>query len=170
MNLVGLMTPGDILVYNGSGFFSWLIRVNSNGYPITHVEVYIGNRQSIGARVSGVDVYEVSTDGLVGIYRPVSGSLNMDAGMKWFNERCKGQYYDWWAIVGFSRIITAMGEGPRKWLQKKGQNMSMCIELVARWFRKAGCDLFPGADADALEPYQIVTCPSLHAVYRTWKR
>lgn len=137
--------PGDVLLYNGKGLFSWLIKLKT-GQLYSHCEVYIGAGKALASRDGiGVGEYLVRTKDLEAILRPVSPP-NLIAGYKWFLEEANGQKYDWFGLFNFW------------WAKWKGQNNNrmFCSEFVVRFFRSAELPLFPRTvDADGVNPGEL---------------
>lgn len=65
------LLPGDILLYNGSGFVDWAIKFRTWS-DVAHVEIYLDDGFSTASRFgSGVDIYPLRLDGLQYVRRPV---------------------------------------------------------------------------------------------------
>lgn len=126
-----LLVPGDVLLYNGSSVFSWLIRRVSNG-SITHVEVYQGSGKSMASRDGeGVGTYPLRVNGLVAILRP-KGQIRIKDAIAYHNTRV-GAKYDW---LGLVRSFVG-----NKWL--KNDEKAWCSEYVDEVMQAAGVNSFP---------------------------
>lgn len=134
-----LLKPGDVLLYRGSGFISWFIRVKSWS-PVNHVEIYIGDGCTISARASGVNIFRLITDGLYEVWRPTQ-TLQLSKAMAWFCEKARYQRYDWWGLFRFFN------------LGKPSLDKQFCSEVSMRFLRAGGVELFnPTVDADKVSP------------------
>lgn len=133
---------GDILLYNGKSFFSWLIKLKT-GAKYSHVEIYIGNGYSVASRDGkGVDIYRTRLSDMEAVLRP-NEPFDYHSGMKWFWKDAFGQKYDWLGLLNFWFA---------KW-QGRDNHKMFCSEFVVRWFREAHYPLFPrSVDADGISP------------------
>lgn len=140
--LTSLMRPGDILLYDKSTLFNWIIKLK-RGEHYAHVEVYAGGEKSLASRNGiGVNEYPLRLDGLAAIYR-VTEPFEFEQGYRWFLDEAKGQGYDW---IGLLSFVWA------KW-QGRENNRMFCSEFVMRLFREMGIALFSAeTDADAVSP------------------
>lgn len=156
------LRPADILLYRGSGFFSWGIRVKTWSH-FSHVEIFdsydgdLNNAVVLAARNTGVNRYVFRTEGLMAILRPTQPPLfDMERGRRWFREGdaygppARGQEYDWPGLWGFYNA-KAQGSALHK---------MFCSEFTARFSKKCGYPLFRG-DSDAVSPGMHWTCPLL---------
>lgn len=125
-----ILRPGDVLLYNGDGFFSWIIRKASNG-NITHVEVYAGEGKSFASRDGlGVNTYPLRLDNLVVVLRPKK--FNLQKAEAYHKTRI-GAKYDWFGLV---RSFVG-----NKW--KKNDAKAWCSEYVDEVMRAGGVNSFP---------------------------
>ena len=146
-----LLLPGDSLGYYGdtpvdkpgshAGFVDWSIAVKT-GYWTSHVEVYAGANLSFASRNGiGVNRYQLRTDGLIWVRRPLA-MLDLSTANEWFASTARGQKYDFKGLMCF---YLAVREGsPRK---------MFCSEFQLRYYRKASfqpvhCEV----DADRTPP------------------
>lgn len=140
-----MLQPGDILLYDGPGLFSWLIKLKT-GQLYSHCEVYRGAGQALASRNGiGVGEYALRTKDLVAVLRPLF-ALDMPTGYRWFLEEANGQGYDWFGLLNFWWA---------KWKGRKNKRM-FCSEFVLRFYRAAGLPLFPiTVDADGISPGEL---------------
>lgn len=145
---------GDLLIYsNLKTPLGFLIGLKT-WHSITHVEVYVGDFMTIGARFKGVDYYPYSTENLVQILRP-RVQIDIYKGLIWFEKECKGQKYDWKGLLGFLKIVKG---GDRE--------KQFCSELVTRFYRKCGLEPFiKKEDADKIAPFQLAISPVFEQVW-----
>lgn len=142
------LKPGDVLLYTGTGFFSWVIRVKTWS-TISHCEIYDGHGYSLASRDGqGVDRYPLRREGLTAVMRP-KDPLDLRTGHRWFEEEARGQGYDWLGLLAFTSA---------RW-QGKNNGKMFCSEFLVRFLRWCGVDPFPDADADAIAPGQFRTSP-----------
>lgn len=136
------LQSGDILLYSGKGFFSWVIKLKT-GKKYSHCEIYLQDNYSIASRDGkGVGLYRTRYEDLVAVLRPI-GHVDLEAGMAWFWKEAFGQKYDW---IGLFNFWIA------KWQGRENRRM-FCSEFVVRWFREAHHALFPQeVDADGVSP------------------
>lgn len=139
------LIPGDILLFDSPGLFSWLIRVKTGG-KYSHCEVYVGNSSVWASRNgAGVNSYPLDLTHVTAILRP-KGKLDWKGGMHWFYKVAKGQKYDWLGLLNF--YIAKM--------QGRENNKMFCSEFVVRLFRAFGFPLFPfSVDADGVAPSDL---------------
>lgn len=143
--LKGNIVKGDILMYDRNGIVNRFIRLKT-GSCYSHCEVYVGNSRTYASRNGiGVDEYELRTDGLVAIYRPLA-TFYKDSGEEWFQNVARGQKYDWFGLVAFW-FARLQGSKNRK---------MFCSEFVIRYMRACHVYIFSDeADADAVSPGMI---------------
>lgn len=144
---------GDVLLYSGKGFWSWLIKVKTWS-AITHCEMANSDQSSLASRDGqGVNTYQFRHDRLVAILRPVTPLRRLDV-LK-FHVRCCGQAYDW---LGLLRFVT---------LGKQSQDKQFCSEYLVRLLRAGGCEPFTAqTDADLVPPGMLLASPALQLVWR----
>lgn len=145
-----MVQPGDCLLYTPSSIFGALISVKT-WHAISHVEVYVGDGQSVASRDGqGVNLYPVRTAQLGYVLRPTS-PVDLIQALRWF-AKVKGQGYDWLGLLRFSwrsEYIPA----------KLTANKQFCSEFATRFYRQGGLDPFPREDADAVAPFEFAYCP-----------
>lgn len=92
--------PGDVLLYQPTGVFGWLIRFHTGG-PCAHVEVYLGGGKSIASRDRlGVGIYPLRTSELGWVLRP-NLPFDTDNAWDWYERTGKGQRYGWLDLAQF---------------------------------------------------------------------
>lgn len=90
-NPLPTLQPGDIMLYAGSGFVDWAIKLRTWS-DVDHIEVYLGNQQSTASRNGiGVNTYPFRRDGLKYVRRPL-GIFDLDAATK-YADAMKGTPY-----------------------------------------------------------------------------
>jgi hypothetical protein len=105
------LRPGDHLLYSPC---DWAGRITSfkTWSPAVHIEIYIGNGQSVASRNGlGVNRYPLRTAQLVAVLRP-NASLDMARAMAWFSEPfqaycsmgVQGRPYGWATLARFYNI------------------------------------------------------------------
>ena len=153
-DLLALVRPGDALLYRGSGFIPWLIRVKTWS-PVSHIEVVVSPFETIAARESGSAVYPISAEKLYEVWRPKL-PIDVPDGMAWFMRSANGQKYDLWGLFRFFTI------------GKQSTSKQFCSELATRFYRAAGLEPFtPETDADLVSPGMFRTSSRLA---RIWER
>lgn len=149
------LQPGDALLYAPKGFFGWLIALKT-WHAISHVEVYIGEGQSVAARDGlGVNRYPWRNTELAYALRP-KRPLDLAHALRWF-DTVQGQGYDWPGLLRFSwrsRYVPA----------QLSHNKMFCSEFATRFYRQGGLDPFPREDADAVAPFEFEFNPFFDAV------
>lgn len=133
---------GDVLLYSGTGVFSWGIKVKTWS-RFSHVEVFDREGTTLASRDGrGVNRYVFTEKNLKAILRPKTPPvLDVARGLEWFEREAKGQPYDWWGLFAF---FAAKAQGSKKLAM-------FCSEFEARLFKKCGYALFLG-DSDAVSP------------------
>lgn len=126
--LRALLAPGDVILYNGTGFFSWLIRTKTWS-DVSHVETYIGMGFSAASRDGkGVNTYPLRLDGIQYILRPTM-PIDYVKGMNW-HASVKGQGYDWLGLLAFVNV------------DKDDRNKMFCSEHATYLARAFGLEPF----------------------------
>jgi len=152
--LLQIVQPADALLYSGSGLIGWVIRIKTFS-PVNHIEVYVADGQAVSARAQGSGLFEVATDDLYEIWRPmVKTPINLTAAMAWFMEKANGQRYDLWGLLRFFQ------------LGKPSLDKQFCSELATRWYRAGGFQPFSEQiDADKVAPGTFRYSPHLRRVW-----
>ena len=151
------LLPGDILLYEGKGFWAKVIKLKT-GSRFSHCELYRGGGVSWASRDGeGVGAYLLRTEDLTAVYRPV-GPLDWAAADAWF-ATVDGQGYDW---VGLMATVFA------KW-QGRDNGKMFCSEFLVRVFRALAAPLFPtDVDADGVAPGDVPKSSRVLRVWRAW--
>jgi hypothetical protein len=143
--------PGDLLLYHRTGLIPWLIGVKTWSV-YTHVETYLGDGKAHGARITGVDTYPVSFDGLLKVRRPYAVFNSLTALP--YIVSVRGQHYD---ILGLFRFFT---------LGKQSTLKQFCSEDAVRLARAAGIEPFtPETDADLVSPGMLDSTPAYKTIF-----
>lgn len=122
---LSILKPGDVLLYNGTGFISFMIRTKTWS-DVSHCETYLGNGMSAASRDGiGVNTYPFRFDGLLYVLRPTV-PIDFDRGLDW-HQHVRGQAYD---TFGLLRSFFSQGRGNigRQW----------CSEHTARMANRMG--------------------------------
>lgn len=145
MSIMPKLIPGDALIYKPSSLLGRLIAIKS-WMPYSHVEIYVGDGEAVGARPEGVAKYPLRLADLAVVMRPNPEKFRMAGGIYWFDHYAKGQRYDVW---GLFRFFT---------LGKQSTDKQFCSEMATRFYRNAGFpNLFHSIDADLVPPGYFVT-------------
>lgn len=154
MELRGVaLQPGDVLLYQGRGFWSWLIRIKTFS-PVSHVEVYAGDGLAFASRDGeGVGTFPVRDDDLWAILRPTVPLSPFEwEALARVHAHYVGARYDWKGLFGF--FEPAHG--------KDDATKAFCSEHAARIFKLAGRPLFGFAyPSDKVTPGMFLACPLL---------
>lgn len=139
------LQPGDVLLYRPKGVFGWVIRFHT-GYKIGHVEVYVGNGQSVASRDGvGVDVYPWRNTELAYVLRPTC-PFNLVRAMAWFTRVGKGQPYGWLDLLQFCGYD----------VEARGMVCSPC----ATYMQRAGeIPVFGDRPAETIKPGDFLLIP-----------
>lgn len=150
-----LLKPGDILLYSGSGFFAWAIKVKTWS-RFSHVEVYDRQGTTMASRDGrGVNRYAFREQNLRAILRPRTPPiLDIERGRVWFRAEAIGQPYDWLGLFAF---FSSKAQGSRR-------RAMFCSEFATRFFKKCGYAIFLG-DSDAIAPGEFWKNPMLDLVW-----
>lgn len=150
---IGLLRPGDAMLYAPSSFFGYLIAVKSWTW-ISHISIYTGNLQSYASRDGiGVNRYAIRTEGLACVRRP-NGTLDIAKALAW-SAATFGQGYDWLGLLCFTLAV------------KQGSKDRMfCSESATRWYRAAGFEPFnPDIDADHVAPAEFYQAGTMETIW-----
>lgn len=144
------LQPGDVLLYNGSGLYSWIIRIKT-WHATSHVEVYVGDGQSVASRDGiGVGLYTSRSDGLTHVLRPTV-PFQYKAAMDWFYRHANKQPYGWLdllAFVGMTRDHPGM----------------VCSDFATQFLRAGGVPVFNQEPSRQIAPFQFLTSELLKDV------
>ena len=149
---IGIIQPGDVLLYSGHGFNAWVISVKTWS-KVTHCELALGGGLTAASRDGqGVNTYELRREDLVHVLRPDT-PLDM-TGVKVFHAACIGQAYDW---LGLLRFFT---------LGEQSKDKQFCSEYVTRLLRHGQLEPFQDAyDADLVSPGMLLCSARLVRIW-----
>lgn len=148
------LRPGDVLLYRGSGFWSWWIRTKTWA-PVSHCEGVVSPTEVVAARNAGVRRYPLTRTHLYAVARPEE-PFDVVAAMAWFRDHAEGQGYDWWGLANF--INWRIGGKP--------EAKQFCSELLVRWFRAGGIHPFNDTYApDKTSPGMFLASPHFHTIW-----
>jgi uncharacterized protein YycO len=152
-----ILRPGDSLLYRPSTLFGLIIKYKTWA-RFSHVEVYIGGDQSVGAREKGVRVWPLRLDHLGCVLRPYCPP-NMESGLEWFYSKANGQGYDYLGLLCFT--LAAKQGSPNK---------QFCSELGTRFYRAGQLNIFaPHWDADRIAPGNFLMTPAFEIAWTDGK-
>lgn len=144
------LAVGDVMLYSPSSIFGWAIRIKS-GSPISHVEVFVGDGQSVASRDGqGVGRYPVRTDHVAAVLRP-HVPFSLAAAMVWFRQH-EGEPY------GFVDLLNFFS------LNINGPGM-VCSPCATEFLRAGGVRVFGGFPAAHVFPRDFLTSELLTAIY-----
>lgn len=149
---------GDCLAYGVTQYWQYpfesIVQLRTLS-PLYHVEVYVGGNRSISADYRGVGTFPTNLEParLHSVLRPTE-SVDLDAGLAWFNAHARGQWYDVWGLIGFGLA----SDNPQAWI---------CSELATAFYRAAGLRLFAGMEPKAVYPGLFL---ATSAFSRVWTR
>lgn len=148
------LRPGDVLLFRGSGFFSWWIRTKTWS-PVSHCEGVVSPTEVVAARNAGVRRYPLTRTHLYAVMRPEE-PFDLSAAMTWFAAHAEGQKYDWQGLANFINL---------RWGKSEGKQF--CSELLVRWFRAGGIRPFHDTyDADKTSPGMFLSSPHFHVIWQ----
>lgn len=151
------LKAGDILLYAGRSFFSWIIKAKTMS-RISHAEIYVGNGTTWTSRDGqGSNFYPLTLEHLDTVMRPVPGCEgDLIKGIAWAKQYC-GRPYDFKGLLAFSAFR----------LKPYTQDRFFCSEAVVRFCREAGCEVFnPAYRADDVFPGMLLTSAHLEIVWQ----
>ena len=148
-----ILRPGDVLLYRGTGVFSWAIRLKTWS-NVSHCEGYVGEGRSVASRDGvGVGEYPLRLDGLYAVLRP-RRRFCVSYAAQWF-ATVAGQGYDW---IGLLAFFTARMQG-------NSNKKMFCSEFITRWQRAGRIEPFADSyDADAVSPGMLLASPAYRIV------
>lgn len=145
-DLFDWLRPGDALLYRHGGFVPWLIRTKTWS-PVSHIEVYAGDKESYAARNDGVKRYPFDTCGCYMIRRP-KWDYDQAKADAFFEAVLNGQRYDTFGLLRFFR------------LKKESTNKQQCGEMSVRLYRASnGMPFDPVYPADLVSPGMFLSSP-----------
>ena len=151
-----LLLPGDVILYRPSSIIGWIIAIKTWSF-VSHVECYIGNNKSIGARPEGVNIYPLRNDKYVSyILRPTE-PFDIVKAMEWFNKEAKGDKYDIGGLFGFFLTHNT----------KLHFDKEFCSMLAAMWYDAGDCFLFNSTyPENKIAPAQFLQTPHLSIIWK----
>lgn len=157
MNLL----PGDILLFKGSGFISWAVKLFT-WCPWTHAGVHVGRNMYVhavhpgGVRLDSLDEYK-------GEWRAYEVG-EITGQQRWriahFCLEHVGADYDFWQLFMLAWKITT--HRMRRRIPDINPDKFVCSELVAEALHSAGINL--GRHADSVVPRHIMESPLMDFV------
>jgi hypothetical protein len=152
-----ILKVGDVLFYTPSDLVGYIIGIKTWTW-LSHVEVYIGGGKAIGARIGGVNIYDLRIDKhLRYVRRPLmNGNGPFDA-MKAFSAVADtlGRPYNIGAFESFFN----------PWSKSRHSNR-ICSTNVTAYLRGGGCEPFnPDLDPDDISPAQLWQTPHLETIW-----
>lgn len=154
-----LLKPGDVLLYKGTSFWSYIIQIKT-WHGVSHCECYVGDSYSVASRDGkGVDVYPWRDSDLVAVLRvKPEYNFRLNSALTWFLQSAKGQGYDWWGLLRFT--------WRSDYTKGNKNNKQFCSEFLTRFLRAGGVDPFNGEDADAVPPYLFMYSPVFETIWK----
>lgn len=142
--IIADLRPGDVLLYRANGFFGRLIALKT-WHPISHVEVYVGNQQSVASRDGqGTGLYPLRLTELERVCRPIV-PFDLAAGLAWFHSTPHRSY-------GWADLLQFVGMN----VDTKGV---VCSPFATEFERRCGIDPFNGEDPNKIAPFQFELSP-----------
>ena len=127
-----ILKPGDCILYRPSNVVGVIIALKTWSWT-SHIEGYVGNGMSIGAREEGVDMYPLRNDKYVnGVLRP-RAPFDLAEAMKWFHAEAKGDKYNVGGLFGFFDA-----DKPGTPNQDGNYKSEFCSQLVDLWYMHGG--------------------------------
>jgi uncharacterized protein YycO len=155
-----LLQPGDSIMYKPSNLIGVIIALKTWSWT-SHVETYIGNDQSIGARSDGVKVWPLRNDKYVkAILRP-RGNFDIVAALEWFLNYADGDKYDWQGLFSFYIPKQKDVDDPTANYRKE-----FCSQLCTMFYRKGKFNPFAEKYPDKLiSPAQFFQTPMFDIIW-----
>lgn len=152
-----ILRPGDALLYRPSTLFGWIIKVKTWA-RFSHIEIYIGGNQTVGAREKGVHVWPLSTEHLGCVLRP-DCTPNMEKALEWYYSKADGQKYDYKGLLCFYLAV-----------KQGAQDRQFCSELGTRFYRAGDFwAMAPHWDADRVSPGNFLMVPVFEIIWTDGK-
>lgn len=146
------LLPGDALLYQGSSFFSWAIRIKTWA-AVSHIAVYMGKGIVYESKEpAGVRSYPFSAEHLFAVLRPTEPFDQAKATA--YHNTVVGQKYD---VLGLFRFFC---------LGRQSLDKQFCSEYATRLYRAAG--IFPFNqiyDADLVSPGMFLSSPHFRVLW-----
>ena len=144
------LKAGDIMLFRPTpfhwkSFYTWpfgqMIKIKT-WHPISHVEVYDGQQQSVASRDGqGVGRYPVRLSELAYVLRP-QVPLDLSKGHAWF-DTMNGTPYGWLDLLDFVGAP----------VDRKG---IVCSPFAAGYLRACGWSVFPTDPINKIAPFQFL--------------
>lgn len=152
------LRTGDVLLYKGTGLFSRLIGIKTWHFDVTHVEVYIGTRESAASRDGkGAGIYPIRLDGLMYVQRPTV-PLQLKAALDWHYREAAGAPYGWGDLLVFAGMnVNAKG--------------MVCSPYATDFLRAGAIPVFNREPSLKVAPFQFRTSellPDAWSLARGW--
>jgi hypothetical protein len=154
-----ILKPGDSILYKPSSLAGVIIAFKTWTW-LSHVEGYVGDGMSIGARIEGVNIYPLRNDKSLRFVMRPNQPFDLVKAMAWFNAEAKGDHY---AVDGlFSFLIPKGSAGP------KNPHEEFCSQLMDMWYDAGLFHAFnPKFPARRISPAQFIQTPALDQIYPT---
>jgi hypothetical protein len=144
MPIEAQLRPGDVLLYHRKGIFGWIIH-RKTWHEIAHVEVYIGEGQSVASRDRlGTGRYPLRLEQLEIVCRPKPEyPFDVKAALRWFAAQPDQGY-------GYLDLAAFVG------LPWDGKGI-VCSPFATLFLRAGGLEPFNYEPARLIAPFQFET-------------
>jgi len=158
-----ILKPGDHILYSPSNWVGYIIALKTWTWKgAAHIEVYIGNNQSVGARLEGVKVWPLRNDKYAAYILRPKCALDMDKAMAWFMKEANGDHY---SIDGLFKFFLP-NETPID--STKNYKSEFCSMLADMFDQKGGFyPLSPQWPATKTAPAQFRQSPAFDIIWES---
>jgi uncharacterized protein YycO len=151
-----ILLPGDALIYRPSNLVGYIIALKTWTWA-SHIEIYIGDLQSIAARPSGVNIYPIRYDKYTThVLRPKK-KLNVKKAMDWFHTEAMNDKYDYIGLFDFFSYKDG----------KLSPKAEVCSVLASLWYNQAGFYPFSkDYPINKISPAQFLQSNAFHIIWK----
>ncbi|MEI6376325.1 MAG: hypothetical protein WCO97_03945 [bacterium] len=150
-----VLLPGDVLLYSASSLLGYLVCVKT-GSLFSHAEVAVSGHTTVGARLSGTDIYGVDMSGHLRCVRRPWKAINAIEALRAVADDVGKPY----PLGEFFYFFDP-------WLKHR-YILRFCSVIVAHFLTAGGVCLFnPAQDLNLVTPDDLWKTPSLVTI---WKR
>lgn len=158
-----ILMPGDSILYRPSSFAGVAIAIKTFSWT-SHIEGYIGNGRSIGARDTGVKVYLLRNDKYAKvILRPKAVcKFDFQAAMDWYYKEADGDSYDFTGLFAFF-----IPDKYPKDDSTENYKKEFCSMLIDMWYVKGGFRPFQAnVPSTEVSPAQFLQTPLFDIIWQ----
>ena len=151
-----ILKQGDAILYSPSSVVGYVIAIKTWSW-VSHIEGYIGEGKSIGARPKGIDIYPLRNDKHSAYILRPNEPFDFGKAMGWFNKEAKGDKYDFKGLFDFYDVHNCTLDPSKQ----------VCSVLMALWYQAGDCNIFaPTYPPNKISPAQFLQTPHMDIIWK----